>query len=202
MQPAQRIPLLLSLGLIAAVLTSCGGDDSGGSDSSTSGDGSPAASTPAPPGTAAGVCEGETFADAPPYEKGSAQVTVFTDAGEGDGYEFSSYSTELPDSASALVPEDASVIVCMEVTDSKVVETCEFEDSDSGEKFNQEKADATYDVRALVAATGEELFSTELSAEATDCGLIASFTPGEGTSVDYAKPADELAKQLQPITGT
>ncbi|MGI9557786.1 MAG: hypothetical protein ACR2N5_07580, partial [Solirubrobacterales bacterium] len=176
--------LVLVVGLAA-----CGGDDddSGGGDTEI-----------AAPGSAAGVCSGEAVASAPEYTEGSAEVAVFTDAGEG--YEFTSYSGELPDGSESLIPEEASAIVCMEVTESEVVETCEFTDDDSGESFTEELADATYNVTVLVAQTGDELVSDVLSAEAGDCGIITSFEPGEGSRVEYAKPGEELTQLLAPYT--
>ena len=134
--PALFLALLLGLAACGSDDSSAGGDggDSGGSEV-------------AAPGSAAGACSDETVSSAPEYTEGSAEVTVFTDA--GDGYDFTPYSGELPDGTESIIPEEASVIVCMEVTASEVVEGCEFNDDDSGESFTEELADATYNVTVL-----------------------------------------------------
>ena len=136
MIPALFLALLLGLAACGSDDSSAGGDggDSGGSEV-------------AAPGSAAGACSDETVSSAPEYTEGSAEVTVFTDA--GDGYDFTPYSGELPDGTESIIPEEASVIVCMEVTASEVVEGCEFNDDDSGESFTEELADATYNVTVL-----------------------------------------------------
>ena len=135
--PAILIALVLALG-------ACGGDDGGDSGSDDGGGDETAA-----PGSTAEVCEGSTVESAPAYTEGEGVVAIFTDG--GDGYELTSYSTDLPEGASALIPEEASVAVCLEVTESEIVDTCEFEDSDTGETFTQLEDRITAAVDRLVA---------------------------------------------------
>ena len=178
-QRSPRRPLALSLAALGVLILAGCGDDGG--DASSGGDQS---ATSAP----AAVCNGDANDAAPDVTPGSSPVAIYEDA--GDGWQFRSWVGDLDEARDPLVPEDAALVVCLEVTSSEVVDTCEFEED--GSSFELELADAEYEVAVRAAATGEELAGGTASATAGDCPMFTSFTQGEASRVDYARPVDDV----------
>lgn len=186
------------LALVALALGACGGSSDEGNDDVAE-DPVTVTEPPSSPGDAAAVCEGTPNSDAADYDQGNGAVTVFQREQGGD-YEFRSYVDNLPEGSVATNPDEASIVVCLEITNSEVVDTCTYTDEQSGEEFTVDIANATYDVAILEATTAREIEKeTELEGEVRDCPAASTFTEGEDSKIDYARPAAELNALLGPI---
>ena len=178
--PTALFRLLAALLAVTALAGACGGDDGGSTDQAAT-------------SSAAAVCDGEANETAPGIEPGTTPVAVYEDA--GDGWTFQSWIGDLPESRDPIIPEDAGIVVCLEVTGSEVAEECEFEEE--GQEFTLELADADYDVTVRGAATADELAAGSASATSGDCPTFTSFSGGETSRVQYARPVEEVVGLIE-----
>jgi len=169
--------------LLIGALTACGGGDDEGDD-------------PVDQGTfgAGAVCEGTGWEAAPAVGSGTEQLGFYVH--DEDGWALDSWSAELPENAEALIPEEASIIVCLSVVETGASVSCPFEDE--GDEFTLVVAEATFDVAIRAAATGETLAQGPATSGTAECPLAAFWTQGEGTRTDYAKPVDDVLALLEP----
>ncbi len=156
------------------ILSACGGGDGGGSLAAD----------------AARVCDGGSNSFSPDFETvGQHTLTVLWNA--GDDWTFAPSRGDFPDEQLALTPGDGSVVACLTITSSTVVNECDFEEE--GDRFVLELADATYDVELRAQSTGEIVGSTT-GAEGTarECPLIGTWDPGEGSRFEPGLPVTEV----------
>lgn len=193
------IGLVLAAGVVG--LAACGGGD-GQVDLNPGVAEDPVTITEAPsnPDAAAGVCTGTPNRDAADYDQRNGTVTVFQKNPGSSDYVFRSYLDQLPEGTVALEPSQASVVVCLDVTNSEVIDTCTYTDEQSGEDFTLEIASASYDVKIFEAQTGRKIDDeVDLEEDARECPASATFTEGENSQIDYARPITTLETLLQPI---
>lgn len=191
---------LVAVALVALLLSACGGGGSGTEGLDEVAD-DPVTVTEAPdsPGDAAAVCDGTANGDAADYDQGDGTVAVF-EREQGSDYEFRSYVDNLPEGTVATNPDEASVVVCFEITNSEVVDSCTYTDEQSGDEFTVDIANATYNVTIREATTARVIEEEmELEGEVRDCPGASTFTEGQNSKIDYARPAAELQTLLGPI---
>lgn len=188
---------LIVIVLAGLGLAACGG----GSESTNSQEPNTVTSTSTPPGAEdlAGVCEGNAQPSAPDYDKTAGAIVVYED--DGDGYEFRDYTDTLPEGTLAVDPTEASLVVCLEVKSSEVVDTCTFDDPDTGETFRSQLANATYSVKLYEAKSGDELERERgLRAVARECPESTGFPQGDSSKTAYARPLDDLQGFIESLT--
>ncbi len=172
-------------GLAAAVLvTACGGDD-GESGSVDLADGTPSAA----------VCNGEPSDVNPPA---SDPFSGYVYQNDGSGWTtgwFDAFGEQ-----HAIVGDDATAILCVNVTESAESERCDYEED--GETFTLVMASATYEIDLRNADSANTIARDTFSVEAEDCPLIVSWTAGESERTSYPRPSDEqIQTSLGPFLG-
>lgn len=152
----------------------------------------------------ADVCRGTTLPGATPYDSGRAGVhPVMYAIGEDPAYD--DVISSMPTTWDPVTGQEftTELVACIARTDATLVQTCEGYESDDVATGNVvETYDATYEVRLLVATTGEELGTTTIEASAGDCPLLFFFDDGETVGTDYADPGDQLTAWLAPFVET
>ena len=184
---ARRSLVMISVLVVATgMLGGCsGGDDDGGG----SGDTAPTVAVPSD-----AVCDGTGNPAAPAMTESGNTVYIYVN--DGSGWSYQSWFSDLPGGAEPLNPDEASLVVCLEVTGTSTTVTCPFEDE--GDAFTLEVAEATYDATLRASSTGEVVETITTASEAPECPLSAFWTQGEGTRTDYAKPVDDVLAMLEP----
>jgi hypothetical protein len=171
--------VLAALGLVLAVLTGCGGDDDGG------GGGGAATIDLADGLPSAAVCNGEP-SDVNPPASDPASGYVYLSAGEDQGWTTGWFDTF--GEQHAIVGDDATMILCVTVTESTEASRCPFEDG--GETFELVMMEASYSLSLRNADTADEIGKGTASAPAEECPVSTSWTPGEGERQSFPAPTD------------
>ncbi len=177
---------LLIGGLAAALLvTACGGGDDGDASPVDLADGLPSAA----------VCNGEPSEVNPPSsDPFSGYVYLNDGSGWATGW-FDAFGEQ-----HAIVGDDATAILCVNVTETAESARCDYEED--GETFTLVMASATYEIDLRNADTANTIARDTFSVDAEDCPMIVSWTPGETERTSYPRPSDEqIQTSLGPFLG-
>ncbi len=179
-----RAARVAALGAAGLLLAACGGGDSGGGSVDLAG-GLPSAA----------VCNGEPSSVNPPSsDPFSGYVYLNDGTGWSTGW-FDAFGDH-----HAIVGDDATSILCVNVAESTEVERCDYEEE--GEDFTLVLASATYELELRNADTANVIATDTLTAAPDDCPFVVSWTPGEGERTSYPRPsADALSATLDPFIG-
>ena len=190
---------------IALIAAACGGGDDDG-ETETRGDG--AESTSADGGTDAAAilfesdfssaCNGVGVEGARGYASGDAVTHMVGFTGEGSDY--SVRSTMLNEAWRAPFDEltDVQMVVCLSRTAEVEGQLCSGYEDD-GLEWEVQTFGASYDVSVRDAATGDELETISVSADADDCPIFSTYREGDPSPVaDYATPDGDLELLLAP----
>lgn len=187
--------LLMALGLVA-----CGGSEEKPTGGTVAEDPVTVTEAPEEAPDVAAVCDGKANDAAPDYDNGAGNVTVYQKEKDSSEYLPRDFVGELPEGSIAPTPEEATVVVCLDITESEVVDTCNYDDPETGDEFRVQIANATYNVTAYEAQTGEEIETTkEIEGEVGSCPPSEVFEEGQLSEIDYARPIDDLKAFLDPI---
>jgi hypothetical protein len=151
------------------------------------------------------VCRGVLLAGATPYDPARSGVhPLVTMAGESPTYETA--GALLPDQWDPVIGEEQTVelVACLDRTSSTPMQTCDgyTDDNDQDTGLTVEMYDASYDVRLIAAASGDEVATTQLDATDDVCPMFVFFDDGETVKPVYAEPTDALTEFLAPFVQT
>lgn len=171
---------------LALAVAACGDDDGGGSSDAVDLSSGLAS---------AAVCNGEPSEVNPPS---SDPFSGYSYLNAGDGW--TRGWVGVFGDQEAIVGDDATSILCIQVTESTEVERCEYEEE--GESFTLVMVSASYDIELRNADTAEVVASDSLDVEAEECPGITSFEAGETERTSYPQPSEEqIQASLGPFLG-
>ena len=145
----------------------------------------------------AAVCNGEP-SDVNPPATDPVSGYVYLRTGEDQGWTSAWFDTF--GDQQAIVGDDATVILCVTVTESAEATRCPFEDD--GEAFELVMMEATYAFSLRNADSANEVARGTASAPAEDCPFSTSWTPGEGERQSFPAPTEgDLAATIDVFSG-
>ena len=116
----------------------------------------------------------------------------------GDGW--STGWTDTLGDQRAIVGDDATMILCVQVTESTEVARCPYEEG--GDEFELVMVDATYSYSLRNADTANEIARGTASGTAADCPLLTAWSEGEAPRVTYPAPTEgDLAADIDVFFG-
>ena len=186
------------------LLTSCGSDDGGDSDT-TGGD---PTDTPTAaqlfPDDFESVCSGATQSRAADYRTTESHKAVYFETYED---ELLDQSTKLPSDWTVTFDANSDayaavdVVACGVRTAQKLAKECPgYEDEETGTSGTVNWHTGTYEFKAYEAKTGTELGSLVVEADDKECPMFGTFDEGEDEIDMYDSPADEeVVKFLKPF---
>jgi hypothetical protein len=150
------------------------------------------------------VCRGVKLTGATPYEPARAGVhPVVFEVGVHPTYDG---AITMPDHWAPVTGEEHTVelVACLSRTSETLVQTCDGYQDDAGNDTGNtiEMFDATYDVRVLVATSGEELGAMQLTAESLECPMFHFFDSDTAVDQVYAEPSDALTAWMVALVET
>ena len=172
-----RIPLHRAIATAAALTiaaTACGATDDGATTVDLA-SGLPSAA----------VCNGEPSSVNPPATDPISGY-VYLSEGEGEGWTTGWFDTF--GDQHALIGDEATLILCVTVTESTEGFRCPFEDD--GETFELVRMNATYAYSMRNADTANEIARGTASAPAEECPTFTSWSSGEGERRSWPTPTE------------
>lgn len=183
-RPARRTIAALLAAATGLGVAACGGSDGDG-DGVDLASGLPSAA----------VCNGEPSDVNPPSSEPFSGY-VYVDDGTG----WTTGWFDLFGDQHAIVGDDATAILCVNVTESTEAERCEYERD--GDTFTLVMASATYDIELRNADTANVIATDTLTVDAEPCPGITSWTEGDTERTSYPRPTDEQVQAaLGPFIG-
>jgi len=166
-----RVAALSLTGALA--IAACGGDGGSGGGAIDLSDGL----------ASADVCNGNPSDVNPPASDPFSGYTYLND-GTGWTTGFDVFGDQR-----AIVGDDATAIMCVNVTETAAVERCEYDED--GEAFTLVMNEATYTLDLRNADTANVIATHTVTVPAEECPFVTSWTEGEGERNSYPTPSEE-----------
>lgn len=175
--------IVVSAAVGTLVFAACGGDE-GSSGPVDLADSSPSAA----------VCNG-TPSDVNPPASDPFSGYAYLNDGSGWTVGWDAFGDQR-----AIVGDDATAILCIEVTESTPGERCEYEDD--GDTFTLVMTSASYSIELRNADTANVIARDTFSVDAEECPFVTSWSEGESERNSYPTPSDEqIQTSIGPFLG-